>query len=163
MTILGIDPGLAKTGWGVITAGERRCSSLGFGVISTSSERILEERIFSISSQVYQLIKQFNPQAVCIEDVYFAKNISSALPVAKVIGAVIAVTFGEKLPCRVFTPLQIKTSVTGMGRAEKLQVQEMVRLILGLSEVPSPDHAADALAAAICYHHMFSSEQRMGL
>ena len=163
MTILGIDPGLAKTGWGVITAGERRNVSLGYGVIETSPKGILEERIFSISSQVCQLMRQFSPQAVSIEDIYFAKNSSSAIPVAKVIGAIIAVTFTENKPCRVFTPLQIKTSVTGMGRAEKAQVQEMVRILLGLSSIPSPDHAADALAAALCYHHMFSSEQMMGL
>lgn len=163
MRILGIDPGLAKTGWGIIDFNNNHLYPVEYSTIKTSTASSLEQRICSIALEIKHLIKTYQPEAVSIEEIYFLKNISSAIPVAKVIGSIMYAVYQEHIPIRSFTPLQIKSAVTGNGKAEKEQVQEMVRLLLGLTKIPKPDHAADALAAAVCYHTMYSAEQRMGL
>jgi crossover junction endodeoxyribonuclease RuvC len=162
MIILGIDPGLAKTGWGVVKAQNQKFSLIAYGVIKTETDYTLEHRIFTITEEFVSLTERYGPTDVSIEDIYFFKNISSAFPIAKVIGAIGYAAMARGIAFRTFTPLQIKTALTGNGRAEKNQIQEMVRLILGQTEIPRPDHAADALAAGICYHNHAVYNQRMG-
>lgn len=161
MRILGIDPGIAQTGWGVVDAEGQRYRPVSFGVIKTESSLLLETRIHSIATKVGELALEHGVQAVSMEDIFFAKNISSAINVAKVIGAVIQQVSIQKLPVRLFTPLQIKLAVTGYGTAEKNQVQEMVRLLLKLDRIPASDHAADSLAAAICLAANSTTELRL--
>ena len=150
MRILGVDPGLANTGWGVIDEKNLRYRPVSFGTILTKPSQKKEERIFTIASKVGELATLHNVDIVSIEDIFFAQNVSSAITVAKVIGAIIQQLMGQHLEVAVFTPLQIKLAVTGFGTADKKQVQEMVKLLLGLDKIPRPDHAADSLAAAIC-------------
>jgi crossover junction endodeoxyribonuclease RuvC len=162
MIILGIDPGLAKTGWGVIEAHSQKLVLRSYGTIATGTDCTLEQRIYSITCEFLNLADRFKPTEISIEDIYFFKNISSAIPIAKVIGAIGYAAAERGIPLQTFTPLQIKTALTGNGRAEKHQIQEMVRIILGQSVIVKPDHAADALAAAICYHNHAVYRQRLG-
>jgi len=151
MLILGVDPGIAQTGWGVVDIIGQRYRPVSFGVVKTPARKPIEERIHMIANAIGALAKEHSVQAVSMEDIFFAKNVSSAIGVAKVIGAIIQQLSLQQVPVRLFTPLQIKLAVTGYGTAEKHQVQEMVRLLLKMDTVPSPDHAADSLAAAICF------------
>jgi crossover junction endodeoxyribonuclease RuvC len=151
MLILGVDPGIAQTGWGVVDIIGQRYRPISFGVVKTPAGKPIEERIHMIANDIGSLAKEHGVQAVSMEDIFFAKNVSSAIGVAKVIGAIIQQLSSQQVPVRLFTPLQIKLAVTGYGTAEKHQVQEMVRLLLKMDKVPSPDHAADSLAAAICF------------
>ncbi len=166
MVILGIDPGLAKLGWGVLETGSPPRNQIlrmhDYGVLTTSASEPFDNRLLMITNTFSQLLSRFRPDAVAVEDIFFFKNVSSAIPVAKVIGALQITAINAGYPVRLFSPLQIKTALTGMGRAQKNQMQEMVRILLGLSSPPKPDHAADALAAAICYSNIADSEQRIG-
>lgn len=150
MLVLGIDPGIAQTGWGVVDIVGQRYRPVSFGIVKTTASQPMEKRIHSIANDIGKLAVDNHIEIVSMEDIYFAKNVSSAMGVAKVIGAIIQQLSLQNIPVRLFTPLQIKLAVTGHGTAEKHQVQEMVRLLLKLDKVPSPDHAADSLAAAIC-------------
>lgn len=152
--ILGLDPGLADTGWGIISAAGNTMRYLQHGCIRTPANLPLANRLHLIFSGIQAVITQWAPQQASIEALFFAKNVSSAMPVAHARGVIILSCSLADLPVQEYTPAQIKQAVVGSGRAEKLQVQDMVRLILGLSEIPKPDHAADALAAAICHAHM---------
>ncbi|WP_422480688.1 crossover junction endodeoxyribonuclease RuvC [Pleomorphochaeta sp. DL1XJH-081] len=150
MLVLGIDPGIAQTGWGVVDIVGQRYRPVSYGVVRTTTSKSMEQRIHAIANDIGKLAIDFKVEMVSMEDIYFAKNVSSAMGVAKVIGAIIQQLSLQGIPVQLFTPLQIKLAVTGFGTAEKHQVQEMVRLLLKLEKVPSPDHAADSLAAAIC-------------
>ena len=161
MLILGIDPGLAQTGWGVVDIVGQRYRPVSFGVVKTAAKEQTERRIHSIANDIGKIASEHQVGAVAMEDIFFAKNVSSAITVAKVIGAIIQQLSLQAIPVRLFTPLQIKMAVTGYGTAEKHQVQEMVRLLLKLEKVPSPDHAADSLAAAICFATNGNVEQRL--
>lgn len=152
--ILGVDPGLAHTGWGILEGNGNRLRHIQHGTIETSSDEDPAVRVFKIFEGMRSLIEIHMPQFVGIEALYFAKNRRSAIPVAEARGAVMVAAASSGLPVRSCTPLEIKKALTGHGRAEKFQVQEMVRVMLGLDTVPSPDHAADALAAAICSYHL---------
>ncbi|MFA5468386.1 MAG: crossover junction endodeoxyribonuclease RuvC [Sphaerochaetaceae bacterium] len=161
MRILGIDPGLAQTGWGVIEVKNQRFSKIESGVIRTNTGVAVEERIHAIANAIGEVAQLQNVTLIAMEDIFFARNVSSAITVAKVIGAIIQQLSSQGLFIRLFTPLQIKLAVTGYGNAEKNQVQEMVRLLLKLESLPRPDHVADSLAAAICLAHNLSSENRL--
>jgi crossover junction endodeoxyribonuclease RuvC len=161
MRILGIDPGIAQTGWGVVEFEGQRYRPVSFGVVKTLASESLEMRIHAIAKDVAALADGHGVQAVAIEDIFFAKNVGSAIGVAKVIGAIVHQILSMDIPVRLFTPLQIKMAVTGYGVAEKHQVQEMVKLLLKLDKVPSPDHAADSLAAAICFAANSQTEGRL--
>ncbi|MGI6432905.1 MAG: crossover junction endodeoxyribonuclease RuvC [Sphaerochaetaceae bacterium] len=151
MVVLGIDPGLAQTGWGVVETEGQRYRPVSYGVVKTNTKMSTEKRIHTIASEIGVIAQKHSVGVASIEDIFFAKNISSAMSVAKVIGAIIQQLSIQQLPVHLFTPLQIKLSVTGFGAAEKQQVQQMVKLLLKLDTIPAPDHAADSLAAAICY------------
>ncbi len=152
--VAGIDPGLAHTGWGVIEAGPNRISHVAHGTVNTDPDSDPARRLLKIYNALREILAAQSPQLVGIETLYFARNRRSALPVAEARGVILLAAAQSGAQCVSYTPLEIKQALTGSGRAEKQQVQEMVRVILGLREIPSPDHAADALAAAICAFHM---------
>ena len=151
--IIGIDPGLAHTGWGIVDTASNKIKYVDHGCIETKAGCPRAERLFLIYTEIKEIIRLYKPREAAIETLYFAKNVTSAIPVAEARG-VLSVAMAEAgIPVREFTPLAIKQAVVGGGRADKSQVQEMIRLILGLPDIPRPDHAADALGAAVCASH----------
>jgi crossover junction endodeoxyribonuclease RuvC len=151
MIVLGIDPGTASTGYGVVAQRSGRLLALDGGVIETPAGLPLERRLATIHARVGELIDEHDPLAVSIEDLDFGANARSALAVGQARGVVLLAAGQRGLPCGSYTPQQVKSAVCGSGRAEKLQVQQMVQRLLALPELPQPDHAADALAVAICH------------
>jgi crossover junction endodeoxyribonuclease RuvC len=149
--ILGIDPGLAETGYGIIDVRGSRYVHICHGVISTPAEMNTGERLCLIYNELDELVKTYSPKEAGIENLYFAKNITSALPVAQARGVALLLLAQRKVSAGSYPPQMIKQAIVGHGRATKHQVQELVRVLLGLIEPPKPDHAADALAAAICH------------
>jgi crossover junction endodeoxyribonuclease RuvC len=148
--ILGIDPGLASTGWGVLDTGSGAIKYVDHGIIETKADRPRAERLCFILTSIRSILDKFKPDETAVETLYFGKNISSAIPVAEARGVICAAVAERGIHLRELTPNEIKLGVVGIGRAEKRQVQEMVRIILGLDESISSGHAADALGAAIC-------------
>lgn len=153
MIVLGIDPGLASLGWGVVSSQGGRHVHRGHGVIKTEAGKPQELRLLNIYTQVCALLDEHRPDQGAMENLFFVKNITSGIPVAEVRG-VVQLAFAQRdLPLGQYNPTQIKLALVGVGHAEKNQVQEMVKLLLKLPAIPKPDHAADALAAAICHIH----------
>lgn len=149
--ILGIDPGIADTGYGVIkknSAGNLSC--LAYGTIRTPAGRDLPERLLLLSSELEKIIKQYKPALSGVEELYFCNNVKTALVVGQARGVALLALKKNGLSVKSFTPLQIKQAVSAYGRASKMQVQKMVKLLLDMEDIPRPDDAADALAAAIC-------------
>ncbi len=163
MIVLGIDPGLAMTGWGVVEYTSRCIRPISFGIVKTNAKDRLADRIHTLAEDVASIAIKYKVEICSMEDIYFAKNISSAVPVAKVIGALTFKLMDMGIRVEYFSPLQIKLAVTGTGTADKHQVQEMVRLQLGLKSIPRPDHAADALADCICYCNYSSTDERLNI
>jgi crossover junction endodeoxyribonuclease RuvC len=161
MTVMGIDPGLAETGWGMLSTDGSRFTHLDHGTITTSAKWGAQERLTAIYDALAETIERYRPAFAGIESLYFAKNRSSAIPVAEARGVALLACARGGVPARGFSPPEIKQALTGNGKAEKRQVQEMVKLMLGLPEIPSPDHAADALAAAICGYHMRAFDEKL--
>ena len=149
--ILGIDPGLANTGWGVVAQRGSRLSCVAYGCVSTSKDRPLAQRLRKIHEQMAAVIARFEPTCVGIETVWFGANVQSAFATGQARGAALVACAEHDLQVEEFSPSQIKLAVVGTGSAEKDQVQYMVRQLLALEDVPRPDHAADALAAAVCF------------
>jgi len=150
---MGIDPGLAHAGWGIVSHDGQRGRHVAHGVLNTKSNQPSSLRLQSLFKGLCSVLEEYKPESVAIETLYFAKNISSALPVAQARGVLLLAAAESGIPAFEYTPLQIKQAVVGNGRADKNQVQMMVALLLKLPESPKPDHAADALAAAICHAH----------
>lgn len=148
--ILGIDPGIADTGYGVIKEEGNKITALTYGSIVTSPKDSTEERLVILNQELEKIIKEFKPDRVAIEELFFNKNVKTALVVGHARGVVLLTVKKMNLPLAHYTPLQVKQAVSTYGKAPKLQVQKMVKLILGLKELPTPDDAADALAVAIC-------------
>lgn len=161
LRVLGIDPGLADVGWGAVETHGGRTMLLGYGVIQTHPNQELAARLDFIYRRVGELIDELDPSVVAIENLYFAKNAKTAMVVAHGRAAAIIATAGHGIRLCEYTPLQIKQALTGHGRAGKAQVQSMVRIVLGLAEIPRPDHAADALAAAMCHIHSLSLDGKV--
>jgi len=151
--IIGIDPGLASTGWGVVDCAGGRIRYVDHGSIETKAGRPQAERLFYIMETLRSILDSYRPVEAAVETLYFGRNVSSAIPVAEARGVVFAALAGHGLEVREFRPNAIKQGVTGVANADKKQVQELVRVILGLPDAPAPDHAADALGAAICAAH----------
>lgn len=153
--ILGIDPGLAHTGWGVVSWCGSSLSCVAYGCVTTGTDLPLEQRLLKIFQQISAVIERFDPIAVGIETVWFGQNITAAFATGQARGAALVACAQRCLDVGEYTPKQIKMAVVGEGSAEKEQVQYMVQHILRLDQIPKPDHAADALAAALCYttHH----------
>jgi crossover junction endodeoxyribonuclease RuvC len=153
MIVLGIDPGLANAGYGVVARRRQRLVALDGGVIETRPELALEARLASVHARVLELIEEHRPAAMALEQLYFGQNVQTAFAVGHARGVTMLAAGQRGLPCSSYTPQRIKSSVCGNGRASKDQVARMVQSLLELSELPRPDHAADALAAAICHHN----------
>lgn len=149
--ILGIDPGLANTGWGVVRQEGARLSCVAYGCVSTKTDQPLAERLLKIHDQIAAVVERFHPSFAGVETIWFGQNVTAAFGTGQARGAALVACAESGLELGEFTPRQIKLAVVGTGTAEKEQVQYMVRQLLGLDEVPRPDHAADALAAAVCY------------
>lgn len=151
MIVLGIDPGTANTGYGVVERRGSRLLALDGGVITTRPESPPQFRLANIHRRVGELLDEHKVDVVSMEDVYFGRNVSSAFAVGQARGVVMLAAGQRRLPCVTYTPQQIKYAVCGSGRAEKDQVGRMVQMLLSLDSPPRPDHAADALAIAICH------------
>ena len=151
MIVLGIDPGTANTGYGVVLAHGQKLAALDGGVIDTTPSMPLEQRLTRIHARVLDLISEHQPQAVAVEDLFFGQNARSAFQVGQARGVILLSAGMAGIPAYSYTPQVVKQAVCGSGRAEKGQVQRMVASLLSLPEPPQPDHAADALAVAICH------------
>ena len=151
MRILGIDPGVAIVGFGLIESERGAVRMLQYGAVNTSAGMPLATRLVQIEQDLTQLIQQFKPDEIAIEELFFSKNITTGIAVAHARGVILYTAERLHLPVYEYTPMQIKQAVVGYGLAEKKQVMDMTRRLLKLSAVPRPDDAADALAIAICH------------
>ena len=151
IVVLGIDPGYALMGWGVVEASGGRMRLLGYGCVETKAGTPMQHRLRTLLMGVRDLVNIYHPDDVAFEELFFARNVTTALMVGAARGAAIiaATEYTENL--YEYTPMQIKQAVTGYGKADKKQIQQMVKLLLNLSEIPKPDDAADAIACAITH------------
>lgn len=153
MRVLGIDPGTATTGYGVIERKGSRLLHVAHGAITTPARQPLPERLLTIYTECLRLLELHRPDAVGIEKIYVARNVTTAVSVLEARGVITLAMAQHGLPVREFSALEVKSAVVGYGKADKRQVQEMVKRLLGLEAIPRPDDAADALAVAICCVH----------
>jgi crossover junction endodeoxyribonuclease RuvC len=153
MLVLGIDPGTAITGYGLVKGEDDELTLVAYGAITTSSDWPLPERLQRIYRELTALIEDQQPTAVAVEELFFSKNVRTALSVGQARGVALLAAANAGLPVHEYTPLQVKQAIAGYGRATKDQVQQMVRMLLALDSVPQPDDAADAIAVAICHIH----------
>jgi crossover junction endodeoxyribonuclease RuvC len=151
MVILGLDPGTATTGFGIISYEDDKYSLLDYGCITTPKTSCLADRLNQISRDLEEIVKDSNPDEIAIEEIFFSKNIKTAIHVAHARGALMQKLSSEGYSINEYKPQQVKEAVCGYGKAEKIQVQKMVQLILRMEDMPRPDDAADALAVAICH------------
>lgn len=151
MRILGIDPGIAIVGFGLIEAERANVQMLQYGAITTEAHQPLAKRLVQIESDLRQLIEQFKPDAIAVEELFFSNNITTGIAVAHGRGVILCTAEKCAVPLFEYTPMQVKQAVVGYGLAEKKQVMDMVKRLLKLKAVPRPDDAADALAIAICH------------
>lgn len=153
MIVLGIDPGLANTGYGVVAQRQGRLVALDGGTIQTKSGLPTERRLVDIHAAVDALLAEHEPDSVALEELYFGQNVRTAFAVGQARGVVLLAAGQRGLPCESYTPQAVKGAVCGNGRAGKEQVARMVTALLSLTTTPSTDHAADALAVAVCHHN----------
>ena len=151
MIILGIDPGLAIVGYGIIECNGNKFRALEYGAIVTEAETNFPDRLKIIYEEMTNIIEEFNPIDLAIEELFFNKNFKTAIKVGQARGVEVLAAVNKGLEIYEYTPLQIKQGVVGYGRAEKRQVQEMVKMLLNLKDIPKPDDVADALAVALCH------------
>ncbi len=154
MVIMGIDPGLANTGWGVIETRGTQCRARAYGCIHTERDEQVPARLKRIYDEICTVIARYAPSEVAVEEVFFCANAQSAIATAQARGAALVACAAQGLEIGEYTPMQIKQAVAGTGAAEKQQVQYMVKALLHLEREPRPDHCADALAAAVCHAHL---------
>jgi len=152
MIVMGIDPGIAKLGYAFIEIKKKggKLKTIDYGCITTSPDLSNGERLKKINNELNKLIKKYKPKVLAVESVYFFKNLKTAIPVSEAKGVILLTAAKKQLKVRQFTPLQVKMTICGYGRATKQQIQKMVKEILNLNKIPKPDDAADALAIAIC-------------
>ena len=153
MRILGIDPGFAIVGWGIVDFVGSRFKVVAYGSIQTPATMPIEQRLSAIYDELSSLIDKFSPEAMAVEELFFNTNITTGIKVAQARGVIILAAQKKGVPISEYTPLQVKQAVTGYGRAEKKQVITMVTMLLGLESPPKPDDTADALAIAVCHAH----------
>lgn len=160
MVVLGIDPGYAIVGWGAISFKTNTYKALGFGSIETQAHTDFNARLEYIYDEIYSILSRCRPDALAIEKLYFQTNQKTAINVAQARGVTLLAAQKLKIPIFEYTPLQVKTAVTGYGKAKKPQVMEMTRRLLKLDEMPKPDDTADALAIALCHTQAAGSQLR---
>ena len=163
MVVFGIDPGYAIVCWGAISFKNNSYKALGYGAIETQAHTDFNARLEYIYDELYSILSRCRPDAIAIEQLYFQTNQKTAIKVAQARGVILLAAQKLKIPVFEYTPLQVKTAVTGYGKARKPQVMEMTTRLLKLSEVPKPDDTADALAIAICHTHAAGSQLRRTL
>ena len=161
MLSLGIDPGTAITGYGIVSEEDGALRAVAYGTITTPSDWALPQRLVALQRELSQLIAFHQPASAAVEQVFFSRNARTALAVGHARGVVLLALAQAGLPISEYTPLEVKQAITGYGRASKPQIQEMVRVLLGLPEIPKPDDAADALAVAICHFHVSQFSRRV--
>ena len=157
MRILGIDPGTATTGFGIIETNGAKPKFVDAGVITTPADAPMTERLKTIHDELSQIINETKPDEIAVELLYFATNVTTAMTVGQARGVILLCIAEAGLPVHEYTPLQVKMGVTGFGQAKKPQVQEMVKTLLGLQAIPRPDDAADALAIALTHANRTST------
>lgn len=155
MIVLGIDPGTAATGYGVLERNGARLRAIDFGCLGTDPTATPAERLLAIHAGIGELIETHRPALVAVERLFFNRNVQTALSVGQARGVILLAAAQHGIPVHEYTPNEVKVAVTGYGRAPKDQVQRMVQLVLGLPSLPHPDDAADALAVAICLAHAY--------
>ncbi len=160
MRVIGIDPGLATVGYGIVEKNGEKYRAIDYGYIGTPAGMELPKRLLDIYYSIKLLMDRFSPDELAIEKLFFCKNIKTALQVGEARGAILTAAAEKEVPISEYTPLQVKQAAAGYGRAGKKQVQQAVCLLLGLTEIPRPDDAADALAIALC-HLQSSRWQRL--
>ena len=151
MRVLGIDPGVATIGFGLVEVDRRRQTLLRYGVITTPAGLPLSRRLLQISEDTEELLRQFKPQEMAVEELFFTKNITTGIAVAHGRGVILLAAEQAGVPVYEYTPMQVKQAVAGYGGADKRQVMLMTQRLLKMKEIPRPDDAADALALAICH------------
>ena len=161
IVILGVDPGIAITGYGVVRQNRDVLEPVTYGVITTPAGWSLSRRLQHLYHELLALAETYHPAEASVEELFFARNARTALSVGHARGVILLALADAGLPTYEYTPLQVKQAVTGYGRASKEQMQEMVRLLLQLQAIPQPDDAADGLAMAICHAHSLSTAERM--
>lgn len=160
MVVMGVDPGYAIVGWGAVAYKSNSYKPLGFGAITTDADTDFNKRLQIIYDEIYTLLNRCRPDAMAIERLYFTTNQKTAIMVAEARGVILLAAQKLGIPIFEYTPLQVKTTVTGYGKAKKPQVMEMTRRLLNLKEVPKPDDTADALAIALCHIQAAGSSLR---
>ena len=163
MTIIGIDPGYAIVGIGAVEYRGNRFRTLEYGAITTPAGMNTVDRLKKIYDEMNMYLDKYSPDAVAIEELFFNSNQKTAINVAQARGVLLVAVRNRNIPIFEYTPLQVKQSVTGYGRADKGQIQQMVKMLLGLNVIPKPDDAADALAIAICHAHSNKMNNMFGL
>jgi crossover junction endodeoxyribonuclease RuvC len=153
MLILGIDPGTATTGYGLIQNEGNRLTAVDCGAIVTPANQALSDRLKTLYEEMKALIQRTHPDEMAVESLFFNRNVRTALSVAQARGVILLSGAEQGLPLGEYTPPQVKLAVTGYGKADKRQMQQMVKTLLHLEKIPKPDDAADALAIAICHLH----------
>jgi len=152
VVVLGIDPGIAALGWGIINRTEEVTYKVeAYGCINTDKRSLFSRRLEEIHKKLSKIIKKYKPDIAAIEQLFFAKNVKTAISVGEARGVAILAAVQANLPVAEYTPLQVKQALVGYGRAEKKQMQKMLKILLGLKDIPQPDDAADALAVALCH------------
>lgn len=163
MIILGIDPGYAIVGIGVLEYKGNKFRPIEYNAITTHASSITSLRLKKIKEDIQEYLHKYKPDAVAIEELFFNNNAKTAIAVAQARGVLVAEVAAANIPIYEYTPLQIKQAVTGYGRADKNQMQQMVKMLLNLNAIPKPDDAADALAVAICHAHSSGINDELGL
>lgn len=158
---IGIDPGTAILGYGVVE-GDNDSQVVDFGVIETPSELDMPKRLVILHDAVTKLLDQHHPDDLAVEQLFFARNVTTAIAVGQARGVVLLAAAQKGIPVAEYSPSEIKNAIVGYGKADKRQIQEMVRILLGLPEVPQPDDAADALAVALCHAQTRQFTSRLG-
>jgi crossover junction endodeoxyribonuclease RuvC len=161
MIALGFDPGTARLGYGVISS-EPDPRAIDYGIIATDAGLPMARRLVEIHEAVTELIQVYRPDAVAVERLFFAQNVTTAMTVGQARGVVLLAAAQQGLPVAEYAPSEVKQAVVGYGKADKRQIQEMVRIMLGLETLPRPDDAADALAVAICHVQFAPFRERTG-
>lgn len=155
MIIMGIDPGFAITGYGIVKYEGNKFTPVDYGAITTESSMELPKRLLILYNGLKKIIETYRPEAISIEELFFNKNIKTALAVGHGRGVAVLAAAQSGIDVFEYTPLQVKQSIVGYGRADKAQVQHMIKAILNLSAIPKPDDVADALAVAVCHAHSY--------
>ena len=153
MLVVGIDPGTATTGFGLVRDTENGLEMVDYGVITTPAGERPEQRLLHLAINLNELIMRHNPESGAVEKLFFQRNVTTAMSVGQARGVALLVLAKNSIPVGEYTPMEVKQAVTGYGAADKRQIQQMVKALLGMDDIPRPDDAADALAVAICHLH----------